>query len=147
MTGIWSTVLDHPLLPNSHVATSVKNLDTMLKTVDQCCWQEATRLQVIIPISDSPSTSQQEVIQPKIIQSSEDDLAQVNEIVQKCELESGQSNSYVFLVTFFNVLNITFICYMRAGALLAPMPLTPVFWQSMTIMTFFLVTTQQKLRW
>ena len=96
MIGIWSTVLDNPLLPNSHVATSVKNLDTMLKTVDQCCWQEATSLQVIIPISDSPSTSQQEVIQPKIIQSSEDDLAQVNEIVQKYELESGQSNSYFF---------------------------------------------------
>ena len=72
------------LFVTPHVATSVESLDTGLKTVDPCCGLEATSH------LDSPSTSQQEVIQPSIIQSSED-LAQVQEIVQKYELESRQS--------------------------------------------------------
>ena len=58
--------------------------------MDPCCGQEAICLPVIIPTLNSPLTSQQEVIQPSVIQSSEDDLAQVEKIVQKYELESGQ---------------------------------------------------------
>ena len=69
----------------------MENLDTGLKTVDPCCGQEASSLPAIIPTQDSPSTSMQEVMQRNIIQSSEDDLVQVEEVVQKYEFESGQS--------------------------------------------------------
>lgn len=69
----------------------MENLGTGLKTVDPCSGQEATSLPAIIPTLDSPTTSRPEAIQLSINQSSEEDLAQVEEIVQKYELESGQS--------------------------------------------------------
>ena len=66
-------------------------------------WALGYRLQIHVlarklPVSqlqkltlDSPTTSQPEAIQLNTNQSSKEDLAQVEEIVQKYELESGQS--------------------------------------------------------
>ncbi|CAH3135751.1 unnamed protein product, partial [Pocillopora meandrina] len=78
------------LLATTHVATSVENLGTGLKTADSCSGQEVTSFPTTILTLDSPTTSQPEAIHLNTNQSSEE-LAQVEEIVQKYELESGQS--------------------------------------------------------
>ena len=69
------------------------NLDTGLRTADPCSGQEAASLPATVPTMDSPTTNRLEANQLNINQSSEDDLAQVDEIVQIYELESGQSLS------------------------------------------------------
>ena len=69
----------------------MENLDTGLETVDPCSGQRATSPPAIVPMLDSPTTSRPEALQLSISQNSEDDLAQVEEFVQKHELESGQS--------------------------------------------------------
>ena len=79
------------LLATTHVATSVENLGTRLKTADPCSGQEVTSFPTTILTLDSPTTSQPEAIHLNTNQSSEENLAQVEEIVQKYELESGQS--------------------------------------------------------
>ena len=76
------------LLATTHVATSVENLGTGLKTADLCSGQEVTSFPITILTLDSPTTSQPEAIHLNTNQSSEEDLAQVEEIVQKYELES-----------------------------------------------------------
>ena len=69
----------------------MENLGTGLKTADPCSGQEVTSFPTTILTLDSPTTSQPEAIHLNTNQSSEEDLAQVEEIVQKYELESGQS--------------------------------------------------------
>ena len=59
------------------------NLDTGLRTAYPCSGQEAASLLATIPTLDSPTTNRLEANQLSINQSSEDDLAQVDEIVQK----------------------------------------------------------------
>ena len=69
----------------------MKNLGTGLGTVDPCFGQDAASPPATIAILDSPTTSRPEASQASSNQSSEDDLAQVEEIVERYELESGQS--------------------------------------------------------
>ena len=69
----------------------MENLGTGLKTADPCSGQEVTSFPTTILTLDSPTTSQPEAIHLNTNQSSEEDLVQVEEIVQKYELESGQS--------------------------------------------------------
>lgn len=65
----------------------MENLDTGLEIVDPCPGQEAISPPAIIPMLDSPTTSRS-----SISQNNEDDLAHVEEIVQKYEFERGQSS-------------------------------------------------------
>ena len=69
----------------------MENLDIGLGTVDPRSGQPATGPLAIAPMLDSPITCRPETRQLSISQSSEDDLTQVQEFVQKRELESGQS--------------------------------------------------------
>lgn len=64
---------------------------TGLGTADPCSGQEATSSLTTIPSLDSTTTSRLEANPLKVNQSSEDYLAQIEEIVEKYELESGQS--------------------------------------------------------
>ena len=65
------------LLATTHVATSVENLGTGLKTADPCSGQEVTSFPTTILTLDSPTTSQPEAIHLNTNQSSEEDLAQL----------------------------------------------------------------------
>ena len=56
-----------------------------------CFGKDATSPPATIAILDSPTTSRPEASQASSNQSSEDDLAQVEEIVERYELENGQS--------------------------------------------------------
>ena len=69
----------------------MENLVIGLGTVDPRSGQPATGPLSIAPMLDSPITSRPETRQLSISQSSEDELTQVQEFVQKHELESGQS--------------------------------------------------------
>ena len=69
----------------------MENLDIGLGTVDPRSGQPVTGPLAIAPMLDSPITCLPETRQLSISQSSEDDLTQVQEFVQKHELESGQS--------------------------------------------------------
>ena len=69
----------------------MENLDIGLGTVDPRSGQPVTGPLAIAPMLDSPITCLPETRQLSISQSSEDDLTQVQEFVQKHKLESGQS--------------------------------------------------------
>ena len=81
------------LLASSSAATSVENTDTGLRIADTCLGQEAINPLATIPSLDSPATNHPQTNQCSTNQltSKEDDLAQVQEIAEKYELESGQS--------------------------------------------------------
>ena len=66
-------------------------MDTGPRTVDPCSGREATSPLVTILALESPTTSQLHANQ--LNQSNEDDLAQVDQITQNYELESGHSFS------------------------------------------------------
>ena len=69
------------------------NLDTGSRTADPCSGQEATSSLATIHVLalEPPTTSQPQANQ--LNQSNEDDLAQVDQITQNYELESGHSLS------------------------------------------------------
>ena len=69
------------------------NLDTWSRTADPCSGQEATSSLATIHVIalEHPTTSQPQANQ--LNQSNEDDLAQVDQITQNYELESGHSLS------------------------------------------------------
>ena len=67
----------------------MENLDIGLRTVDPRSGQPAASPLAIVLMLDSPITSRPEARQLSISQSSEDDLTQVEEFVQRHELESG----------------------------------------------------------
>ena len=71
----------------------MENTDTGLRIADTCLGQEAINPLATIPSLDSPTTNHLQANQCSTNQltSSEDDLAQVQEIAETYELESGQS--------------------------------------------------------
>ena len=79
------------LLVTSFAVSNAANLDTGPRTVDPCSDREVTSLLATILALESPTTSQPQANQ--LNQSNEDDLAQVDQITQNYELESGHSLS------------------------------------------------------
>ena len=68
----------------------MENLDIGLGPADPPFCQPATCPLAVVPVLDSPITSRPETRQLSISQGSEGDKPQVEEFVQKHELESGQ---------------------------------------------------------
>ena len=79
------------LLATSFAVSNAANLDTGPRTVDPCSGREVTSPLATILALESPTTSQPQANQ--LNQSNEDDLAQVDQITQNYELESGHSLS------------------------------------------------------
>ena len=77
------------LLTISFAVSNAANLDTGPRTVDPCSGREVTSPLATILALESPTTSQPQANQ--LNQSNEDDLAQVDQITQNYELESGHS--------------------------------------------------------
>ena len=78
-------------LATSSAVSNAANLDTGPRTVDPCSGREVTSPLATILALESPTTSQPQANQ--LNQSNEDDLAQVDQITQNYELESGHSLS------------------------------------------------------
>ena len=79
------------LLPTSSAISNAANLDTGLRTVDPYPGREVTSPPATTLSLESPTTSQPQANQ--LNQSNEDVLAQVDQITQNYELESGHSLS------------------------------------------------------
>ena len=79
------------LLATSFAVSNAANLDTGPRTVDPCAGREVTSPLATILALESPTTSQPQANQ--LNHSNEDDLAQVDQITQNYELESGHSLS------------------------------------------------------
>ena len=77
------------LLGTSSVVLNAANSDTGPRTVDPCSGREATSPLATMLALESPTTSRPQANQ--LNRSNEDDLAQVDQITQDYELESGRS--------------------------------------------------------
>ena len=94
ITGFFIAVIFQAvetLLATSFAVSNAANLDTGPRTVDPCSGREVTSPLATILALESPTTSQPQANQ--LNQSNEDDLAQVDQIKQNYELESGHSLS------------------------------------------------------
>jgi len=77
------------LLATSSAVSNAANLDTGLRTADPCPSREVTSPLATILSLESPTTSQPQANQ--LSQSNEDALAQIDQLTQNYELESGHS--------------------------------------------------------
>ena len=77
------------VLGTSSVVSNAANSDTGPRTVDPCSGREATSPLATMLALESPTTSRPQANQ--LNRSNEDDLAQVDQITQNYELESGRS--------------------------------------------------------